>query len=184
MNVVTDIAGPAVTWTAWNIAVAVAVPRLPASWFGRQDSRPRRAPRRRILLAVRPWKHMLPDAGAWLPGGSPKRHLPARDRAALTRYAQAVRGGEVVHWLSLLAAPVLAWWWPVVVVGPLTIVAIVLNVPCIVVLRFNHDRIQRVLTRPRRPATGFAKLGVSRPRTAARCPGEQRKPMAVRAVID
>ena len=161
MNVVSDIAGPAVTWTAWNLAVAVAVPRLPANWLDRQDRRPRGAPRRRVPITVRRWKHVLPDAGAWLPGGSPKRHLPGRDRTALTRYAETLRRGEVVHWLSLLAAPVLAWWWPVVVVGPLTTVAIVLNVPCIVTLRFNRARIQRALTRPRRPATEHAQPAVS-----------------------
>jgi glycosyl-4,4'-diaponeurosporenoate acyltransferase len=61
-----------------------------------------------------------------------------------------VRRGEVAHWWSVLAAPVLAFAWPAAVVVPMLVVALAVNVPCIVALRFNRSRIACLLAAPQR----------------------------------
>lgn len=148
MNLTSDIVVPVVAWGVWNVAIAVAVSRLPTQWFARH-----RPPARAVRNAPagvggrsrRRWERWIPDAGAMLPGGSAKRRLAGRDRASLARHAAAARGGELVHWLSLAFAAVCLLWWPIVVVGPIIGVAVLINVPCLIVLRDTQRRIHRLL---------------------------------------
>ena len=85
-----------------------------------------------------------------MPGASAKRRLPGRDPLALVHHAEQLRRGEVAHWWSVIAAPVLAFASPAVVVVPMLVVALAVNVPCIVALRFNRRRIAYLLAAPHR----------------------------------
>lgn len=151
MNVAADIATPALTWAAWNVAVAAGAARLPTDWFRRHRVGPGTSAgspvRRTGPLGARRWKGLLPDAGAVIPGATSKRRLGPRDADSLARYAAEARRSEVVHWLSLAFVAVGFVWWPFVVIGPMFLSALVINVPCLVVLRDNQRRIRRLLAR-------------------------------------
>jgi glycosyl-4,4'-diaponeurosporenoate acyltransferase len=156
VNLVVDVAAPALTWSAWNVAVAAGAARLPTSWFRTRRAphatRPLRPRARLGPLGVRRWKRLLPDAGAVIPGVASKRRLGGRDPRSLARYAAEARRSEIVHWLSLTFAACCVAWWPFVVVGPMFLVAVLVNVPCIVALRDNQRRIQRLLARSATPS--------------------------------
>lgn len=151
MNLATEVLAPAGAWSAWNVAMATGASCLPLSWFARpgpSSGRPARRPDG--TLRVRRWKRLLPDAGAVLPGASPKRHLRHHDAASLARYAVEARRSEVVHWSSVAFVGFCLAWWPFVVVGPMLVVAILINVPCVLALRDSRLRIEAILARSSR----------------------------------
>lgn len=92
------------------------------------------------VLRVRTWKDMLPEAGTWF-GGISKRSLPGHLDGGLQRFAAESLRAERVHLAYLLCIAVtLSWtrgWWLFVTFA----FAIAVNVPCIVVARYNRIRL-------------------------------------------
>jgi glycosyl-4,4'-diaponeurosporenoate acyltransferase len=92
---------------------------------------------------VRAWKEALPEAGTWF-GGISKRRLPSLHDGYLRRFAAESLRAERVHLVLLLVIPVtMMWnrgWWMLgnVVFG------VVLNVPCIIVARYNRVRLSQL----------------------------------------
>ena len=163
VNVAADVVVPACAWSAWNLIVALGTSQAPSGWFRRRGgmppstSRARRCERRLRPWHVRRWKRHLPDAGAALPGVAPMRRLArieghgsGRDavgtrHSALERYATDARRSEVVHWMSLVGILPCFALWPAVVIGPMSLMAVLINVPCLIALRDTRARIDRLL---------------------------------------
>lgn len=105
----------------------------------------------RRRLRIHRWKHRLPEAGAVF-GGMSKRCLPhglGRD-GALARYALECRRGERAHWAILATAPLFALWNPPGLFAVMVAYAVVVNGPCLAVLRFNRARCVAAMARARR----------------------------------
>jgi glycosyl-4,4'-diaponeurosporenoate acyltransferase len=99
------------------------------------------------VFAIKLWKDRLPDASRIFRGGFAKARLQTAAPEYLERFLRETWRGEVVHWLALLALPVFfVWnpWWGMVVNA---VVALLLNLPCILALRYNRARLQRLLAR-------------------------------------
>lgn len=137
-------------WAVWGTAVGVLAPRVPLrmldhdSWLTRArcfESQGRAYEK----LHIRHWKGWLPDAGGWF-GGRSKRNLEG-GRSGLARFSAETRRAELVHWLVIAIAPVFAAWNPPPLLVVMVLYALVANVPCIVVQRYNRARIDRVLLR-------------------------------------
>ena len=97
------------------------------------------------MFAIKPWKDKLPDAARLFSGGFAKANLKTATPEYLERFLRETWRGEVVHWLALLALPLFAiWnpWWGVLVNAA---VAMAVNFPCILALRYNRARFQRLL---------------------------------------
>jgi glycosyl-4,4'-diaponeurosporenoate acyltransferase len=80
-------------------------------------------------------------------GGFAKANLQTASPEYLERFLRETWRGELVHWLALLTIPVFGvWnpWWGVAVNGA---VAVAVNFPCILALRYNRARFHRLLTR-------------------------------------
>ncbi len=98
-------------------------------------------------IGVHRWKDRVPEAGDVFPGGMSKRSIPATVDGGLPRLAAETRRAEIGHWWCALAGPLFALWnpWPIAVV--MTLYGIGVNLPFIVIQRYNRGRIERVLTR-------------------------------------
>lgn len=99
------------------------------------------------LFAIKRWKDKLPDAARLFHGGFAKGKLRAASPEYLERFLRETWRGEAVHWLALSAVPLFAiWnpWWGVLVNAG---VALTVNLPCILALRYNRTRLQRLLAR-------------------------------------
>jgi glycosyl-4,4'-diaponeurosporenoate acyltransferase len=99
------------------------------------------------VFAIKRWKDSLPDASRLFRGGFAKAQLQTATPEYLERFLRETWRGEVVHWLALLTLPLFAiWnpWWGVLVNGA---VALAVNFPCILALRYNRARLQRLLAR-------------------------------------
>jgi glycosyl-4,4'-diaponeurosporenoate acyltransferase len=144
------------TWAAWSAVVGYGAHRLPAARLDADGflTRPRRWERGgRVYehLAIRRWKDLLPEAGTVFRGGTSKRALPGRTSEDLRRFAAETRRAELVHWTIPLITPVFAIWSPPALLAAMVAYAVVANLPCLIVQRYNRARIGRVLER-RAPA--------------------------------
>lgn len=139
-------------WVVIQVGLAWWFTQFPPERFDpwRLFARPRNWERRgRIyerLLAIKTWKDKLPDAASWFRGGFAKAQLRGASPDVLQRFARETWRGESVHWLALLALPLFCVWnpWWAVLVNALY--AIVANLPCILVQRYNRARLQRALS--------------------------------------
>lgn len=107
------------------------------------------------LLAIKRWKGQLPDASRMFRGGFAKGKLQTVTLEYLEQFLHETWRGELVHWLALFMLPLFAiWnpWWGVLVNAA---VALVINLPCILALRYNRARFQRLITKRRLPANRF-----------------------------
>lgn len=91
-------------------------------------------------LRVKTWKRWLPEAGRAF-GGRSKRHLPPGGEAGLPRFLTECRRAERAHWLILAATPAFALWNPPGLFVAMVVFALVANVPCLIVVRYNRARL-------------------------------------------
>ena len=134
----------------WTGIVGAMAPRWPDRWLQCDRFPLRQYSWETVALYRRlgtPWfaRH-LPEFGSTF-GGESKRTLPGTSVADLQAYLIEVRRAEWVHWWSLIS------WLPLMFFGPrwvaylMTVVAIALNTPFMLILRFNHLRLLAALTR-------------------------------------
>ena len=96
-------------------------------------------------LGIRWWKDHIPEAGAFCPGGFPKRRLESDDPAYLRLFALEASRAELSHCLTWsLALTFFAWTpWPIAVF--MVCFGALGNGPCILVQRYNRIRLNRAL---------------------------------------
>jgi glycosyl-4,4'-diaponeurosporenoate acyltransferase len=138
-------------WSVWSVVVGYAGHRVDERRFEHDTwlTRPRafeRDGRVYERLGIRRWKGWLPELGALFTGGFAKRSV-SRDKAHVARFVRETRRAELVHWIVMVAAPVSVLWNPPWGVAVMFAYAIVANVPCVVVQRYNRARLRRVLAR-------------------------------------
>jgi glycosyl-4,4'-diaponeurosporenoate acyltransferase len=136
----------ALFWLLISLLVGLVANRLPPQWL-QTDPPLHQLPAPARTPVIRAWKRWIPDAGPALPGGIAKARLVARDPAILQRLVIETRRAELVHWLLLPGGLLTALWLPstgvVVNVG----FALVFNLPCLLIQRYNRRRVQRLIRR-------------------------------------
>ena len=145
------IAANAVAWPVIQLGLARAGERIPARWLnqdralfriraGESDGRLYER-----LFRIRRWKDLLPDGTRITGSGFSKSRLSRRDRAYLTTFREKACRGELVHLAALLATPLFLLWNPQWVMPVHAAYALLANLPCILVQRYNRARLARVL---------------------------------------
>ncbi len=149
-------------WMLIHVVVGYVAHRLSISHFASDNviTRGRRFERDgelyQRLLRVKRWKAWLPEAGTFFRGGFDKKRLPIAADAGLERYIQETRRAEIVHWITAGAAPFFFVWNPIRAGLVMLAYAVVANGPCIIALRYNRLRLERIvgLRRRARGASG------------------------------
>lgn len=95
-------------------------------------------------LQIKRWKDKLPDAAQWF-GGEQKAELKERSQDYLQRFILETRRGEFAHVLQivLLCIPVLWTPWPWALIFP--VYAVLSNITCIPIQRYNRLRFEKLL---------------------------------------
>jgi glycosyl-4,4'-diaponeurosporenoate acyltransferase len=101
----------------------------------------------RHRLRVHRWKDKLPDAGDLFRGGVSKRQLPSHDVAGLQLFVRETRRAELAHWWAMFCGPVFVLWNPPLAAALLVGYGVVVNLPFIVIQRYNRFRTQPLLER-------------------------------------
>jgi len=139
-------------WLCLQLGLAWLFLRLPARWFDGGNALSCRRSRQiyeRVLL-IKCWKDRLPDAARWFNHGFSKRALAEKHPAYLRRFVCETRRGEICHLLAIACVPVFwLWnpWWGVLVNAAYALLA---NLPCILVQRYNRARLLGLLGRQAR----------------------------------
>jgi glycosyl-4,4'-diaponeurosporenoate acyltransferase len=100
---------------------------------------------RRVVLIHR-WKDLIPDAGTWF-GGLSKRRLPSDEDGGMARFVAECQRAERTHLGQVLALPLFAVWNPSDLFWWNVGFALVGNLPCWLIARFNRARISSILMR-------------------------------------
>lgn len=135
-------------WAVWGTAVGFVASRLGSGWLRKHRLGPSPSERRFWeRLQIRRWKDHLPDAGTVF-GGSSKRHLPSTGdvTTSLEQYASEIRRAEIVHWIVPAIAPLFFLWNPWWLGVAMCVYALIANVPCLAVQRFNASRVASALS--------------------------------------
>jgi glycosyl-4,4'-diaponeurosporenoate acyltransferase len=98
------------------------------------------------VLKVDLWKDRLPDAGTWF-GGLSKRHLPEVGEGGWRRFAAECLRAERTHLAMFAALPFFALWNPPAIFVGNVVYAVVANLPCLIVARFNRARVMKLIAR-------------------------------------
>lgn|SRR3982750_3300607 len=130
-------------WPILQITIGSVITHLPAhlfeqeNWLTAQRKWEKNGNVYRRWFAVRRWKNWLPDGASWL-GGFPKGKLRSRDAAYLAYFTSETRRGEIAHWCMLLCFPLFFIWNPAWACLVMALYAVVANIPCILVQRYNR----------------------------------------------
>lgn len=149
-----------VVWLAVHAGTGYLVHRLPVDRLRRDGPvlRLRRWERSGTAyeraLRIRRWKDHLPEAGDLFAGGVNKRHLPSRDAAGVERFVVETRRAERGHWLAMAGGPLAVLWNPPAGVAAMVAYGVVVNLPFVVVQRYNRARALRALARSSGSAAG------------------------------
>jgi glycosyl-4,4'-diaponeurosporenoate acyltransferase len=142
-----------IAWGVFHAATGYAAHRLNESRLSREGwlLRPRRFEtggrwyRRR--LRIHRWKDKVPEAGDLFRGGISKRQLPSHDAAGLEMFVRETRRAELTHWWAMCCGPLFVLWNPPLASALLVGYGLVVNLPFIVIQRYNRFRTQSLLQR-------------------------------------
>jgi glycosyl-4,4'-diaponeurosporenoate acyltransferase len=146
------VAVDAAVWAGWSAVVGYSAHRLPRARLAHDGPLTRLRPWERQgrvyeRFGIRRWKDRVPELGAAFRGGVSKRALGGRGTATLAEFAAETRRAELVHWAIPLVTPVFALWNPPWLLGAMVAYAVVANLPCLVIQRYNRGRALRVVDR-------------------------------------
>lgn len=98
------------------------------------------------IFRVRRWKHLLPDGGmVWKKRGFKKKKLDNFSEETLKKFLVESARGEMAHWLAILPFWVFWFFTPPLVPWVMLVYALSVNIPCIIVQRYNRPRVERLL---------------------------------------
>ena len=89
-------------------------------------------------LRIKLWKSRLPDGASWFKGGFSKQRLAQRNRNYLIRFIAETRRSELAHWAQFGCVALFAIWNDARAMIVISIYGLILNLPCILVQRYNR----------------------------------------------
>jgi glycosyl-4,4'-diaponeurosporenoate acyltransferase len=99
------------------------------------------------IFRLRKWKKRLPDGAALFKKGFKKKHLKELDNVYLDDFIRETCRAELTHWIMFLFSLVFFIWNPWWVGIMMIVYAIMVNVPCVIIQRYNRIRLKRVHSR-------------------------------------
>jgi glycosyl-4,4'-diaponeurosporenoate acyltransferase len=92
-------------------------------------------------LKVKHWKKFLPELSDFVKTVFPKKEIRDFSREYLDKYLFESCKSEITHWCIILSSLLFFLWAEFEQTGIMIIIAIVLNLPYIIIQRYNRPRI-------------------------------------------
>ena len=108
----------------------------------------------RRRLWIHRWKDRLPDAGDLFAVGMSKRRLRSYDADGLRLFVHETRRAELAHWWAMACGPVFVLWNPPVAAVLLIAYGVVVNLPFVLIQRYNRARARPLVDRLARRCPG------------------------------
>lgn len=100
-----------------------------------------------IIFGVKKWKRYLPDGAKLFQGGFEKKSLKNKSVAYLEYFIMETKRAEFSHFMQILPVPIFFLFNVPIASIIMVIYAIIVNLPCMVVQRYNRPRLRRLLER-------------------------------------
>ncbi len=97
------------------------------------------------VLKVRKWKSFLPDGAAIINSGYKKKNLTNYSQENLELFLVESCRAELTHFLAIIPFWFFGLFAPIEIIAYMLIYALAINMPCIIVQRFNRPRILKLL---------------------------------------
>lgn len=140
-----------VVWVGWIALCGYLAHRIPTRWLDHDTwvTSPKgwESNGRFYVhsLNIHRWKDRLPELGAIFPGGFAKRTVSHGNNNVMSRFVVETRRAEYAHLAMMFAFPITVLYNPLWADGVNLAFAVVANVPCLLVQRYNRIRLTRVL---------------------------------------
>jgi glycosyl-4,4'-diaponeurosporenoate acyltransferase len=138
-------------WLAIHLGVAYAFTQAaesrfsPRHWLFRLRRWEDRGQIYSRLLAIHKWKRHLPDGASLFKRGFRKKRLLSKEPAYLRRFRLETCRAEAAHWLMMAFGPLFFIWNPPAAALFNVAYAVLLNLPIIMVQRYNRYRFNMIL---------------------------------------
>jgi glycosyl-4,4'-diaponeurosporenoate acyltransferase len=138
-------------WPVFQIAASLVCMKMPDRYFS-----PFFLPYREFhwekggflysrVLMVRKWKDLLPELGLILRGGHRKKALHDFTKQGLEKFLLESCRAEWTHLLAILLFVLLSFFVPGKAALFLIVYGLIMNLPCIIVQRYNRPRVIKLL---------------------------------------
>lgn len=137
-------------WLIIHVSISYICLRLPDSFYQSKKSGINNGKQELHLyerLRIRKWKTILPDGGDVFKGGFRKKELRTLSSSYIQKFIVETRRAEVTHWL-LIPPSILFFVWNPISIGFIMIgYALIVNLPFILIQRYNRLRLKPLLTK-------------------------------------
>lgn len=99
---------------------------------------------------IKAWKNILPDGGSINSYGFEKRRIANRSVAYFEKFIIETKRAELIHWTGILTSTIflLIYDFPLNIL--IYLIAIIIDIPFIMIQRYNRPRLIRLVQRERR----------------------------------
>ena len=139
-------------WALFQVGATVLCLNLPGRFFSpdaffyRTHRFERDGRLYKKIFRVHRWKHLLPDGGKVLnKKGFKKDRLKDFSEDNLKLFLMESARGEMTHWLCIFPFWIFWFFTPPMVPWMMLAYALISNIPCIIVQRYNRPRIKHFL---------------------------------------
>lgn len=115
------------------------------SWLFKEHKWEKKGQLYRHLLKVHVWKTFLPELSNFVKGVFPKKNLKEHSKEYLSKYIMESCKSEFTHWVIIASSLIFRLWAERQVSFGVFIIAIVLNLPYIIIQRYNRPRVIQVM---------------------------------------
>lgn len=146
-------------WLFFHLTISLSLIKLPDRFFmsshklnGLFKERPfeKNGKFWKDKVRVHEWKDKLPDGASLFHAGYKKKELQSNDISTIAIFIKETKRAELTHWLLMVPAPFFFLWNPVWVGWAMILYALLVNIPFIMIQRYNRIRLLRISERKTR----------------------------------
>ncbi|WP_053216027.1 hypothetical protein [Guptibacillus hwajinpoensis] len=135
-------------WLIIHVVLSYICLRLPDSFYETEKSKTDLKKWEHGLyktVGIRKWKTILPDGGGVFRGGFRKKELKTLSASYIRKFILETRRAELTHWILIPPAMLFFLWNPPLVGWVMVGYALLVNIPFIMIQRYNRYRFKPLL---------------------------------------
>ena len=99
------------------------------------------------LIMVKKWKEFLPDGAKLFKAGFQKKRLQEKSEGYYHEFLLETKRAEITHYITMVPLLFFFIWNPIEAYVLILLYGIILNVPCIIVQRYNRIRFSKIVSK-------------------------------------
>jgi glycosyl-4,4'-diaponeurosporenoate acyltransferase len=104
------------------------------------------------LLNVKRWKGSLPELSDFIKSVFPKKQIKEYSQKYFQAYFAESCRSELTHWCIILSTFLFLFWCDFKTYALIALIAVILNLPYVIIQRYNRPRIMKIIVSEKRQA--------------------------------